>query len=129
MTNDQNRLRERALSLLAEFVANTLRVVRGSGRPADVAEDAIRLGVAMVEAIQAGAEIGDHDVTRTLLLESRHFDILPTDNIIRGSLQFAAASLLKQTSHMSRAETEIYDGIKLWNDVRAGLKRRGDADA
>lgn len=123
---------ERALLGLA---ANLLRVCRGAGRPADIAEQCFYL-LRMFEEYRK--EVGQYPLPQEIA-ETLNFRALQNtddfqglaltrqralEHIIAGSLQLVASSYLEQHLQISAGENELEAGVAELNSYHEELKSK-----
>jgi hypothetical protein len=105
-------------------IGNLLRVMRGAGRPHNLADDIIELALAIQRAGQhtnawyIGEAIGDvlHDAFRVAC--EKEGWTLATDEIVRGSLQRCASMMLHQNAQTSAGEREMISGVERLAQIR-----------
>ena len=112
---------------LRELAANLLRTVRGAGKPYAVAEQIF----AVAEALQAyrdkvGNWPAEHDIRAALDRDARWPEGKPRDEfgfgvdaMVDGGLQIVASQLLGQSAQESAGERELFEGLKIVEDIRA----------
>jgi hypothetical protein len=107
---------------LVALAANLLRVVRGAGKPVEIAPQALRY----VQAAQAYFDLtrtwpsrdlhGFLDIGNPRLdrfnAENRRWEEA-MDTMVKGALQMAASRLLGQLTQESAGQSQLHDGIKL----------------
>lgn len=102
---------------LIETAANLLRVVRGAGRPYQLPGQFL----AVLQCFERYREIAgqypsEHELSTALSYMSRRDErddewSYAIDKIVRGSLQFAASTLLHQSTQQAAGESELIDGV------------------
>jgi hypothetical protein len=120
---------------LRETTANLLRVIRGAGRPFEVAQQIKKCA----EAIQAhelaiGLSIGEESVTNALGIpdevdwrrfgndeRERHY---AQETMVRGALQMTASKLLGQRTQEAAGESELYQGLREIERLRDEARRQ-----
>jgi hypothetical protein len=128
---------------LRELAANLIRIVRGAGNPDDLMRQALAFIQTVADhkerlgAYPAGHMIADAlDIARDQALLAR-LDAGQVgrteaeEHIIQGALQIAAARLLGQKAHESRAYNKMLDGVleivRLNREARAREKTAATA--
>lgn len=129
---------------MREHAANILRIVRGAGKPYDLA----RQMAGILQRFEDYRSVTGHypssgDLGAMLRVERDDDRFIGCDDddlnmmfaergIVSGALQVAASELVGQSTQQSRGETEMHDGMRRWEEarerystkVRRGFSRR-----
>lgn len=136
---DANIMQEQVDYALRELAANIIRVVRGAGRPDDIIDQCN-------EVLKAAIEYHDktqrfvpyHSVAAALRLEREEIDDyhsyfgqrkLAIRRMVKGSLQIAASSLLKQLTQIHMGESELDDGYRELESLCEERRKQREAEA
>lgn len=135
----RERAMQRVRNELQEITANLIRVVRGAGRPHEIARQSLALTEALT-AYQAAAgmlPLGD-DLAAVIQPEEpglhdwraedqvRHY---ARQRVIDGALQVAASRLLGQLTQERAGEREMHDGMVQIEEMRAATRARAKEEA
>lgn len=117
---------------LRDLAANMLRVIRGAGKPEQLARQMVEV-LKSFEAYRAevGAYPSNDDITRRLTLDAigaengGHCDewSLAINAVTRGALQKTASELLGQSTQATRGENELIDGVIKIEAIRDANRR------
>jgi hypothetical protein len=129
---------ERTERALVELAANLLRVVRGAGRPYDIAQHShdflaamkayyATKGKAPFEPFREATLSVRRDVPSRDFGASESFRAHAQDMVVRGALQIAASRLLGQAAQEAAGRAEMQQGIRDLaeaNKVDAAVRRK-----
>jgi hypothetical protein len=116
---------------LRQMAANLIRVVRGAGKPFEIAENAQTFILALVkyrevtgdldvmDQFPAMLSIGAKDYLRRGLDGAKLDEARAEERAVRGALQVAASRLLGQTTQVKAGEDELSDGARQLVDAYA----------
>jgi hypothetical protein len=129
---ERRQRRNKLTYTLRALTANLLRIANGAGRPGDLATQlaACTAAIDAYDDIQGTLPSEDH-FQSILDYEAAWRDYHPgtkdaetereraMSQIRKGALQMVASMLLDQGAQQRRGEKDIYDGIRLMNEVRS----------
>lgn len=127
----RERARQDIVWPLKELAANVIRVVRGAGKPHEIASQAGRVVLAfeayhdVVGHYPPGHEIQDAINIRYHSEQWETDDVdWAVDQIIQGSLQVAASRVLAQNTQEAAGERELKDGVRSMEKAQEAIRAR-----
>lgn len=130
---ERRRVEELAARATVELAANLLRIVRGAGKPLALIEQCERL----VTTFRACDDVQAPDPSQRLhdwlkvghrlrydssLPEHEVSFLIATDKMVAGSLQIAASRLLGQLTQEAAGDSQLHDGLRLYEDALAKMR-------
>jgi hypothetical protein len=121
---------------LRELAANMMRVVRGAGKPYEIAPQIFGLTGLLQDYKEAvGTWPSSYDVGQMLELGYRFEHLAARDDsedmfhraeheVMRASLQFAASRLMEQRTQETRASSDMHDAMRRIEEIRAERRRQ-----
>lgn len=128
-----NRAAEAAQLAVAELAANLMRIARGAGAPEDIREQVVRLAAAIEDHRAAARGAPTEAMVAALRLPADSDQASPSSeaaaarafarqSIVKGALQYAAATILDQRAQAAAGEREIADGVRELADLTRPLR-------
>ncbi len=123
----------------AKLAANIIRVVRGAGRPDDIIDQCNEVLKAAIEYHDKTQRFVPYQsVAAALRLEREEIDDyhsyfgqrqLAIRRMVKGSLQIAASSLLKQLTQIHMGQAELDDGYRELESLREERRKQREAES
>jgi len=135
----RKRASQRVDDALRELTANLLRVVRGAGRPHDIADQSLALTDSLVAYREATGVLPFGDDLAAVIQpgepdlrlwggdeQARHY---AHQLVIKGSLQVTASRLLHQPTQEAAGRREMHDGMVEIEAMRAATREQAKAES
>ncbi len=115
---------------LLELAANLVRVVRGAGRAYELLPQMAKV-IERAEDYRSVVGYYPSDYEISEILSVRYWDLPHEDDmsravgkIVQGALQSAASTLVNQSTQQAAGDSEIFEGIRWVEEVRAADRAR-----